>query len=130
MQNVKMSESKKYDLEERLIRFAIRMMEVSEMLPKTRSGNHVSGQLVRCGTSPAFNYGEAQAAESPDDFLHKMKVVLKELRETGICLKIIKYKPLLQPELISADVKESSELIAIFAASVKTAERNRNENKK
>ena len=105
-------------------------MEISEILPKTRSGNHIAGQLVRCGTSPAFNYGEAQAAESRDDFLHKMKVVLKELCETGICLKIIKYKPLLKPELILSDVKESNELIAIFAASVKTAERNRNENKK
>ncbi|MBU0765214.1 MAG: four helix bundle protein [Bacteroidetes bacterium] len=116
---------KKYDLEERLIRFAIRMLEVSEILPKTRSGNHIAGQLVRCGTSPAFNYGEAQAAESSKDFIHKMGVVLKELRETGICLKIFIYKPLIKPPAqIMPDLKECSELIAIFTTSINTAKKN------
>ncbi|MFH1005162.1 MAG: four helix bundle protein [Bacteroidota bacterium] len=121
---------KKYDLEERLIRFAIKMLEVSEILPKTKAGNHIAGQLVRCGTSPAFNYGEAQAAESSNDFIHKMGIVLKELRETGICLKIIIYKPLIKPpDQVMPDLKECKELIAIFTKSVKTAKNNNNEKK-
>jgi four helix bundle protein len=125
MENVKI-----YDLEERLIRFAIRMLEVSEILPKNRAGNHIAGQLVRCGTSPAFNYGEAQAAESSNDFIHKMGIVLKELRETGICLKIVIYKSLIKPpERVMSDLKECKELIAIFTKSVKTAKNNNNERK-
>ncbi|OFX44184.1 MAG: four helix bundle protein [Bacteroidetes bacterium GWA2_30_7] len=120
----------KYDLEERLIRFAIRMLEVSELLPNTKAGNHIAGQLVRSGTSPAFNYGEAQAAESAKDFIHKMGVVLKELRETGICLKIIILKPLINPsDKIKSDLKECNELIAIFTKSIKTAKTNNNEKK-
>ncbi len=119
---------KKYNLEERLIRFAIRMLEISEMLPNTKAGNHIGGQLVRCGTSPAFNYGEAQAAESPKDFIHKMGVVLKELRETSICLKIIILKPLINPPVkIEPDFKENKELIAIFTKSIQTAKNNKKE---
>ncbi|MFH0866288.1 MAG: four helix bundle protein [Bacteroidota bacterium] len=64
-------------MEDRLIKFAIRMMEISEKLPNTKAGNHISGQLVRSGTSPALNYGEVQAAESRADFTHKIKVILK-----------------------------------------------------
>ena len=116
---------KKYDLEERLISFAIQMLEVTEKLPNNRSGNHIAGQLVRCGTSPAFNYGEAQAAESTKDFIHKMGIVLKELRETGICLKIIIRKPLITPpERVTPDLKECNELIAIFSKSIQTAKKN------
>jgi four helix bundle protein len=119
--------SRKYDLEERLIDFAIRMLEISEMLPKTYAGSHIANQLVRCGTSPAFNYGEAQGAESSKDFIHKMGIVLKELRETGICLKIILRKPLVKSvEDIKSDLIECNELIAIFAKSIKTAKGNRN----
>ncbi|MBI2967425.1 MAG: four helix bundle protein [Bacteroidetes bacterium] len=125
-----MSDNKKYDLEERLVKFAVRMMEIAEILPKTKSGNHISGQLVRCGTSPAFNYGEVQAAESPDDFIHKMRVVLKELRETGVCLKIIILKPLMKQDVIISDVKECNELIAIFTKSIETATSNRDKNQK
>ncbi|MBL7962038.1 four helix bundle protein [bacterium] len=69
----------KYDLEERLIQFALMIINLIEMLPNTRTGNHMAGQLIRSGTSPAFNYGEAQVAESRDDFIHKMKICLKEL---------------------------------------------------
>jgi len=69
-----MSKEKRiFDLEERLINFAVRMIRTAESLPKTRLGNHISGQLIRCGTSPASNYGEAQSAESRADFIHKMK---------------------------------------------------------
>ena len=121
---------KKYDLEERLIRFAIRMLEISEMLPNTKAGSHIAGQLVRCGTSPAFNYGEAQAAESSKDFIHKMGIVLKELRETSVCLKIIILKPLIKPaEQITPDLIENKELIAIFTKSIQTAKNNNNEKK-
>lgn len=91
------TKNRKYDLEERLIVFAIKIMEIVEELPKTRAGNHTAGQLIRCGTSPAFNYGEVQSSESQKDFIHKIKVILKELRETNICLKICKRKPLIKP---------------------------------
>lgn len=117
-----MANNRKYDLEDRLINFAVRMIAISEMLPNTRAGNHVAGQLVRCGTSPAFNYGEVQSAESQRDFIHKMKVILKELRETRICLKIIRQKPLIKPlERIDPDTQECNELIAIFVKSIDTA---------
>ena len=82
-------ESRIFDLEDRLIDFAVRIIRLAESLPKTKVGNHVSGQLIRCGTSPAPNYGEAQSAESRADFIHKMKVSLKELRETRVWLLII-----------------------------------------
>ena len=70
-----------YDLQERLIEFAVRVLNVVESLPNSRVGNHVAGQLIRSGTSPAPNYGEAQSAESRKDFIHKTKVALKELRD-------------------------------------------------
>ena len=72
--------SKKFDLEERLIKFSIDIIEVVELLPPTKAGNHLAAQLVRSGTAPALNYGEAQRAESRNDFIHKMKISLKELR--------------------------------------------------
>jgi len=87
--------NKKYDLEERLIQFALLIIDIVEMLPNTRAGNHIAGQLIRSGTSPAFNYGEAQVAESRDDFIHKMKICLKELKETHIAVQIIQRKPLI-----------------------------------
>ena len=116
---------KKYDLEERLIDFAVRIIDMVETLPNTRAGNHVAGQLVRCGTSPAPNYGEAQSAESRSDFIHKIKIVLKELRETRVWLQIIHRKRMTrsvgQTESLIA---ECNELISIFVTSSKTAEKN------
>ena len=81
--------SKDYDLEDRLIEFAVKIIQLAESLPNTSAGRHISGQILRSGTSPAPNYGEAQAAESRSDFIHKMKVCLKELRETKVWLKMI-----------------------------------------
>ena len=81
--------NEKYDLEERLIQFALLIIDIVEMLPNTRAGNHIAGQLICSGTSPAFNYAEAQVAESRDDFIHKMKICLKELKETHIAVQII-----------------------------------------
>jgi len=112
-----------YDLEERLISFAIRMITVAENLPQTKSGIHIAGQLTRSGTSPALNYGEAQSAESKKDFVHKMRIILKELRETRICLLIIIRKPIGKiTSEIENDLKECNELIAIFAKSIKTVQ--------
>jgi four helix bundle protein len=81
---------RKYDLEERLLDFASAVVKLTEAMPSTRAANHVGGQLLRSGTSPLFNHGEAQAAESPNDFVHKMKICLKELRESQRALKLIK----------------------------------------
>lgn len=80
---------RKYDIEDRLVDFSARVIDIVEALPKTRAGNYIAGQLIRCGLAPVLLYGEAQGAESRDDFIHKMKVVLKELKETRVCLKII-----------------------------------------
>lgn len=112
----------KRDLEERLIDFAVLIIEISESLPNTRAGNHLAGQIVRSGTSPALNYGEAQDAESNQDFIHKIKIVLKELRETFVALKIIKKAKLYKNEdKLKIAMQENNELIAIFVATVKTA---------
>lgn len=107
----------KYDLEERLINFAVLIIELVGKLPNTYTGKHFGNQLLRSGTSPALNYGEAQAGESDADFIHKMKVCLKELRETQICLKIISRKPLLVDKILDIALKESGELVAIFTSS-------------
>src|SRR5438552_3701865 len=90
-------EQRVFDLEDRLIAFCVRILDVVEALPTTKAGNHVAGQLVRCGTSPAPNYAEAQSAESRNDFIHKMKICLKELREIRVWLLIIQRKPLVEP---------------------------------
>jgi four helix bundle protein len=110
------------DLEERLIEFAVRIINVVESLPNTRTANHIAGQLLRSGASPAPNYGEAQSAESRKDFIHKMKIALNELRESLVWLKIIERKPLCKPELLADILQECNELVSIFVASVKTAE--------
>jgi len=115
-------DSRIFDLEERLIDFAVRIIRTTESLPKTRAGNHIAGQLVRCGTSPAPNYGEAQSAESRSDFIHKMKVSLKELRETRIWLLMIVKANLIKPMTkLEPLINENNELISIFVTSVKTA---------
>ena len=117
---------KKYNLDKRLIDFAVRVINVVEALPNTRAGNHIAGQLVRCGTSPAPNYGEAQSAESRNDFIHKIKIVLKELRETKVWLKIIQRRSLLKSTReIELLIAECDELISIFVTSVRTAEKNK-----
>ncbi len=117
-----MKESRIFDIEERLIDFAIRIIRVAESLPKTKVGNHIAEQLIRCGTSPAPNYGEAQGAESQADFIHKMKVCLKELRETRIWLFMIVRANLMKPQSkFDSLIDENNELISIFATSIKTA---------
>ncbi len=101
------------------------MIDVVEALPITRAGNYISGQLIRCCHSPAFNYGEAQGAESPKDFIHKMGIIVKELKECRVTLKIIKKKEMIKPVKKLASVYiETEELIAIVAKSIITAKRN------
>jgi len=115
----------KFDLEERLINFAVLVIEIAESTPKTRAGNHLSAQLIRSGTSSALNYGEAQSGESRKDFIHKIKIVLKELRESFVCLKIIQQAKLYKSEpKLRAALCENDELISIFVKSVETAQKN------
>ena len=122
-----MSEEKKnYDLEERLISFSVNILNLAEQLPNTRNGNYIGGQIIRSGTAPALIYGEAQSAESRKDFIHKMKIALKELRETHIALKIIKSKPLVKHfDKVDELILECNELISIFISSIKTAHKNK-----
>ena len=116
------SAGRTYDLQDRLIAFACRILDVVEALPPTKSGAHVSGQLVRCGTSPMANHAEAQNAESRKDFVHKMKIGLKELRETRVWLLVVRRKGLItKAERLGPLIAECDELISIFAASIKTA---------
>lgn len=126
--NVKNTE-RKFDLEERLIVFAVSVINISENLIDTKAGNYIANQVMRSGTSPALHYGEAQSAESDKDFIHKMKVALKELRETMNALRIIKRKPLTKDNNIDSGLKECNELIAIFVTSIRTAQKNSGSNK-
>lgn len=113
--------TKKYDLEQRLIDFAVLIIQTVESLPDTRTANHLGNQLLRSGTSPALNYGEAQGAESKRDFIHKFGVILKELRESLICVKILKRIAYLKDDQV---LIECGELVAIFNRSIITAKKN------
>ena len=101
------------------------IIKLSESLPETKSGRHISSQILRSGTSPAPNYGEAQSAESKADFVHKLKIALKELRETEIWLKIIvKARMVESVSHIAPLLQETDELIAILFKSVETAKKS------
>jgi len=120
----------KYDLEERLLEFAVRIIAVTESMKRTRAGIQVADQLLRAGTSPYGNHGEAEGAESRDDFVHKLKVCYKELREARRWLRLVQRVPLVaKPDLLSPLLAEAEELVLIFAASIRTAERNRERRK-
>jgi four helix bundle protein len=109
------------DLEQRLIDFAVRIINLCTHLPKTPAGKHVSGQLLRSGTSPAPNYGEARSAESTDDFVHKLKVVHKELNESRVWLLIIKQSEMLPSAQLKDIIPECEELCRIIGSSIKTS---------
>ena len=113
--------SKANDLEKRLISFAAAIVGLSSKLPRTAQGRHICGQILRSGTAAAANYGEARGAESRADFIHKLKVVFKELNETTIWLEVIGQSSLLPVDTIVAIVAENRELCRIIAASIKTA---------
>ena len=106
-------------LEDRLIEFAVRIIKLSAALPNNAAGRHIAVQILRSGTSPAPNYGEARGAESKPDFLHKLRIVLKELNETKIWLKIIQKSSLLKIELLEPLIAENAELCKMLTASVK-----------
>jgi four helix bundle protein len=119
------SNMNKFDLEERLINFAVMIVEICENMKDTKASNHLAGQLIRSGTSPALNYGEAQSGESRKDFIHKIKIVLKELRESFVCLKIIYRSKLCKSEeKMKLAMNENNELISIFVKSSETAQKN------
>lgn len=122
MLNVDLEKMTPQELEDRLIDFAVLVVTVVEALPITKAGSHIGCQLVRSGTSPAPNYAEARSGESKRDFIHKMKISLKDLRETLVWLKIIARKRLVDCSEVPAAIAECNELIAIFVSTTKTAD--------
>jgi four helix bundle protein len=116
--------NKPNDLEDRLIDFSVAVIAAVEALPNAKAPNHIASQLVRSGTSPAPNYAEARSAESRRDFVHKMKVALKELRETLVWLKVIDRKGYCETGMMETTMNENDELISIFVSSIKTARDN------
>ncbi|HEV7781246.1 MAG TPA: four helix bundle protein [Chitinophagaceae bacterium] len=127
---VEKEEKRKVDLEDRLVQFACMCLRVCLLLPGSKAGANLEYQLSKSGTAPALIYGEAQAAESRADFLHKMKMVLKEIRESRVNLKIIKAMPVVIDETIDIAYDESNELMAIFLTSIKTAQTNNEKSKR
>ena len=114
----------KEELEDRTSRFAARVVKVCEALPTKRIGAaHFADQLFRSGTSVAANYAEASESESRRDFIHKLKVAMKELSETRTWLKVVSYAGYLTKESLASLIEESVELTRIFASSVRTARR-------
>jgi four helix bundle protein len=107
-------QSRADELEKRLIEFTVRIVNLSSSLPKTPAGKHIAGQILRSATSPAPNYGEARGAESHADFTHKLRIVIKELNETSIWLRLIERSRLLRKELLCELVGENTELSRIF----------------
>ncbi|TSA23257.1 four helix bundle protein [bacterium] len=117
---------KKFDLEERLIRLAVQIVRIADAFPDTKAGRILSDQLIRSGTSSALNYGEAQSAESKRDFVHKLKIVLKELRESSVALKIASELGFFDDVCdCSPILNECHQLIAIFVKSIQTALKTR-----
>ena len=118
--------NRKYDLEGRLLEYSVTIIKLVEKLPHTRAGNHIAGQLLRSGTSPYPNHAEAQSAESARDFVHKMRICLKELRESQRWLKLIERIPLLRDSaVLQQALEETEELIKIFVTSIKTAQKRK-----
>ena len=105
----------------RLINFGARSTRVAKMLPRTDEGRYISKQLMRCGLAAAPNYAEARAAESRADFIHKLRIVLKELNETKSWLEQTVANSLFSRDKMAAIIAENQELCWIIAASIKTA---------
>jgi len=115
-----------FELENRLIDFAVLIVDFTEKIPKTRAGNHFAGQLIRSGTSPALNYGEVRGAESRKDFIHKNQIVLKELRETYNALRILNRSDRYQNiPIIESVLQEANELVAIFVKTIQTTKKKK-----
>jgi len=114
----------KKELEERLINFAVNTIKMAESISHSYAGNHLANQLIRSSSSPALNYAEAQGAESKKDFLHKIKIALKELRESLVCIKIIKKLNLIPEDRIQSIEGECNELVSIFVKSAETTQKS------
>jgi four helix bundle protein len=106
------------ELEERLIDFAVRVVRVGGALSKNRAARHIVDQLIRCGTSPAANYGEARASESRADFIHKISIVAKELREAVVWLRILSRSGMVAGEKLAPLIDENQQLIRVFGATL------------
>jgi four helix bundle protein len=117
-----MSQAAADALQRRLVSFAVKTIELAGHLPKTSAGRHVSGQILRSGTSPAPNYGEARGAESRADFVHKLRIAVKELNETGIWLFIVLEARMAPTDLVENLIKENRELACVLGASIRTAQ--------
>jgi len=119
----------RYDLEERLLDFGARIISLTQKLTENYAQRHIAGQLLRSGTSPLSNHGEAQSAESPADFIHKLSLYLKELRETECWLKLIERAKLIsKTEKLTPLLDKTDLLIRIFVTSISTAEKRRTKN--
>jgi four helix bundle protein len=119
------STGRKFDLENRLLEFGSAVIDLTEKLPTSRAGNHVAAQILRSGTSPYPNHGEAESPESRNDFIHKLKICLKELRETRRWARLVRHKAWVKDDLsLNFVLGESEELCRIFFSSIQTAQRN------
>ena len=112
------------DISTRLIQSAARIIKVCDTLPSTPVGNHIAGQLMRCGTAPAAHHAEAQSAESPADFVHKLKIAVKELNESEVWLRIILASDILPPSRFSDLLDECNQLQRILSTSIRTARKS------
>ncbi|MEI6105822.1 MAG: four helix bundle protein [Opitutae bacterium] len=111
-------------IEERLINFGVQIILLTDQLPVSPSSQHIARQVLRSGTSPAPNYGEARGAESRADFVHKLGVALKELNETKIWLKMMARAKLVTTDAVSGVLDECQQLARLLNASIQTARRN------
>jgi four helix bundle protein len=123
--HTELGSERRFDLEERLLEYAVRIIRLVDALPATRAGRHVADQLLRCGTSPLANHGELQGAESRKDFIHKLGICLKEIWEARRWLRLVHRVPLLKPAKVDPLIAETESLIKIFAASIRTAKKNK-----
>ena len=119
------SGSRPYDLEDRLPGYAVRIIRVAESMQRSAVGLHIADQLLRSGTSPYGNHGEAEGAKSREHFIHKLRVCFKELRESRRWLTLIQRADVVdQPQLPGALINEADELVRILAQSIQTAARH------
>jgi four helix bundle protein len=116
------------NIQEWLINFAVQIIKLTSKLPNTPAGRHVAGQILRSGTSPAPNYAEARSAESSNDFIHKLKIALKELNETRVWLEIIRQSRMISADECTGIQNACDEHCRIIGASVRTALKRKNNN--
>jgi four helix bundle protein len=108
-------------LEERLLEYGARVIKLVESLPKTVAGRRIGDQLLRSATSVGANFEESRAAESRDDFVHKLQIALKEAREAYYWLRLISRSDILPPQRLTTILDEAQQITAILAKSVATA---------